>query len=56
MGRAVFIAVVKELSDRGIPTIGLNVSPSNEAARGVSKPGVRRLLHVRRRPGQQANA
>jgi GNAT superfamily N-acetyltransferase len=35
MGRAVFIAVVKELSDRGIPTIGLNVSPSNEAARGL---------------------
>lgn len=35
MGRAVFTAVVKELSDRGIPTIGLNVSPSNEAARGL---------------------
>jgi ribosomal protein S18 acetylase RimI-like enzyme len=35
MGRAVFTAAVKELSDRGIPTIGLNVSPSNEAVRGL---------------------
>jgi GNAT superfamily N-acetyltransferase len=35
MGRAVFTAVVKELSDRGIATIGLNVGPDNEAARGL---------------------
>jgi GNAT superfamily N-acetyltransferase len=35
MGRAVFTAAVKELSDRGIPTIGLNVSPSNEPVRGL---------------------
>ena len=35
MGRAVFTAVVKELSDRGIATIGLNVDPDNAAARGL---------------------
>jgi GNAT superfamily N-acetyltransferase len=35
LGRAVTTAVVKELSDRDISTIGLNVDARNEAARGL---------------------